>query len=258
MPNFVRSLTVIVAVVLSLCAPVAAYATPQVDQTQSLTTGGSGGPLCSFMGPMSINDAAGTTFTAGITGSLTSIDIPLLWIYTSDNLQVSIYATSSGRPTGSALAVQIISPAALASVASGGTLSVTFTSPATVQSGTGYAFVLDFPSCSSSAQASMATVTSVPGRAFIYKQGSAAWNSYAPTGINFTTYVEAPAPQNTPSATPSVTTSPSATPAGQLANTGSDLVEATLLWGSLGTVFLGLGAGLNARHNTRRSSTLKD
>ena len=258
MPNFVRSLAVVSAVTLAVLVPRAAIAAPVTDQSQAVTSAGTTQSSCSS-GVMGSSTSSGNAFTAGATGNLTSIDISVTSASTSTQALVSVYATTNEAPTGSALATQPVTTAQLISVASGGTLQVVFATPASVVSGTGYAFVVSFPSCASSVSVRFPEGVAAVGKHLVQRTGSSGpFNVDTTYGLNFTTYVEAPAPQNTPSSTPSVTTSPSATPAAQLANTGSDLLEVTLLWGSLGAVFLGLGVGLIARHNTRRSSTLKD
>ena len=258
MPNFVRSLAVVLAITLAVLIPQAAFAIPVADQSQAATSVGNTQSRCST-GPMASITSSGNAFTAGATGNLTSIDIPVISASTSEQALVSVYAAANEAPTGTAIATQPISTSQLTAVATGGTLQVVFATPASVVSGTGYAFVVSFPSCSSSVSVRFPIGLAAPGKHFVQRTGSSGPfivdTTYA---INFTTYVEAPAPQNTPSPTPSVSATPSVTSAAQLANTGSHHVELTLLWVSLGTLLLALGTVLFTRNIKRRVSAGTD
>jgi azurin len=164
-----------------------AIAAPVVDQTQSVTAAGEAAVSCYV--DMSSNpqcQVQGSTFTAGMSGRLTSIDIPTIRHTTPADLTVNVWNVDAvtGFPTGSAIATQVI-PAA--SLVSGGTISVLFSSPATVVAGTGYVFTLEFPLSSASSNAGMMLALGfsppdkrVAGFAFIEP-------AY---GISFTTYVD--------------------------------------------------------------------
>jgi hypothetical protein len=123
-----------------------ASAAPVADQTQSgasiglgrVVFGPSGGPP---------PEGLGSQFTAGVSGQLTQIDIPVDAAVANGNflgVQVSVYSVDSfGVPTGGPLAVQNVPGAGIQVLASGGTLSVVFSTPATVAAGTPYAFVVE-------------------------------------------------------------------------------------------------------------------
>lgn len=250
MRKFLTAVCVIGASVAAVVIPQDAQATPLIDQTQSLTSIGSGGPVC-MNGFMNINDLAGTTFTAGRTGALTSIDIPLLWTTTTEDMLVSVYSTVNGLPNGSAIASQIIPASSLVPFASGGTLSVNFTNPASLVSGTSYVFALGFPTCTQNAQASFSIVSSVPDRLFTWKQGSQAWSQDNIQGMNFTTYVEVaatPSPTPTPSSTVAATSSDS----GVLASTGADSRWQIFSLGGFLFLAFGLGIVLRTRRQLKR------
>ncbi len=89
------------------------------------------------------NYSVAQTFTAGLTGSLDAVTFnlgtaqPEVVPAAVGDLSVQILATSGGVPSGSPLATENITGAV-----SGGLYLVTFTSPASVASGTQYALVL--------------------------------------------------------------------------------------------------------------------
>jgi hypothetical protein len=124
-----------------------ASAAPVVDQTQS---GASIGVMrVSFLtvgAPPP--EGLGSQFTAGVSGQLTQIDIPVTDALSASGtflgVQVSVYSVDSfGVPTGGPLAVQDVPGAVIATLAAGGTLNVVFSTPATVAAGTPYAFVVE-------------------------------------------------------------------------------------------------------------------
>ena len=180
----------------------------------------------------------GSAFTAGLSGSLSKIDVPVGgYIQTGTKLDAHVRVWNvdavSGLPTGAALATQVIPEATLAPLASGGTLSTTFTNPATVVAGTKYAFTVGFIPAAGTFDSILQISLGIgpaPGmRAVQTTNGNTAM--YAALGMNFTTYVDdLPAP-------------PPAPPAPGLAETGFDaqqhLVVAIGLLG-LGVIALGI------------------
>jgi hypothetical protein len=85
---------------------------------------------------------AGQTFTAGVTGQLTQVDVDLFCsgcTGTTPNLTLSIRATSGGLPTGADMASATIPGF---SSGSGGYFSASFGSPPTLTAGTQYAIVI--------------------------------------------------------------------------------------------------------------------
>ena len=233
--------------------PSAAQAAPAVDQTQTLNNVGTTGPLCST-GMMASNSTVGSVFTAGLTGSLTSVSFPISQTSTTDNLLVSIYSLSAGLPFGQPLATQTISTSTLVPLAQGGTLTVVFDSPASVVSGTGYAFTFGFPSCSSSSQLTIAEgVAPVDKRLVFNQNNSQTWVKETTYGMNFTTYVEVPQAQSSPSPSSSSAQSSSQNSTPQvLAQTGSETTFLVPLWFGLGLLLTSSGFVLIARYQKQK------
>jgi hypothetical protein len=164
-----------------------ALAAPVVDQTQTLTAAGEAAVSCFIdMSSDPQCQELGSTFTAGISGRLTSIDVPTIRHTTPADLTVNVWNVDAvtGFPTGSAIATQVI-PAA--SFVSGGTISVTFSTPATVVAGTGYVFTLEFPLSSASSSTGMLLALGFSPA----DKRLARFSSIDPDyGISFTTYVD--------------------------------------------------------------------
>jgi hypothetical protein len=164
-----------------------AFAVPVVDQTQTVTAGGEAAVNCYEPNPgVPVCQAQGSTFTAGISGRLTSIDVPTIRNVNPSDLTVTVWNadTVTGFPAGSAIATQVI-PAA--SLVSGETVSVAFTSPATVVAGTDYVFILEFPLSSASSGPGMLLSLGVSPA----DKRLASFTSIDPVyGISFTTYVD--------------------------------------------------------------------
>lgn len=93
--------------------------------------------------PLTTTAWVGQTFTPGLSGRLTRVDLNLFCLFcsgTTPSIKVSLRATASGLPTGADL-----SSATIASIASNGTqayYSAIFAVPATVTAGTQYALVV--------------------------------------------------------------------------------------------------------------------
>ena len=149
----------------------------------------------------------GSSFTAGLSGALSKIDVPVdSYSQTGPKLdaQVRVWHVDAitGLPTGPAMATQVIPEAALAPLASGGTISTTFITPATVTAGTKYGFTIGFVPASgtpdSTLQVSLGTGPAASKHALEISNGFP--TIYAALGISFTTYVTA-----SPSAPPAPT-----------------------------------------------------
>jgi LPXTG-motif cell wall-anchored protein len=164
-----------------------AFAVPVVDQTQTVTAAGETSVSCYEPSPgVPVCVEQGSTFTAGMSGRLTSIDVPTIRNVNPVDLTVSVWNANAatGLPTGSAIATQEI-PAA--SLVSGETVSVAFTSPATVVAGTDYVFILGFPLSSASTGPGMLLSLGVSPA----DKRLASFTSIDPEyGISFTTYVD--------------------------------------------------------------------
>ena len=129
----VASLSVVLAGVFSTGT---AQATPTLDQTSPIIGNGGGAYVWS-------SQTVTQTFTAGITGELTSVDIGLrVQSGSTANLTVRIETTASGMPTGTALASRTFNASQLTGITSSTQwFSVQFTSPPVVTAGTMYAIV---------------------------------------------------------------------------------------------------------------------
>jgi hypothetical protein len=185
----------------------------------------------------------GSSFTAGLSGSLTRIDIPVvLYNYTAPATDARIRVWNvdgAGLPFGASIASQTIPVASLSALATGGTLSATFATPATVAAGTKYAFTLGFVTSPSSGTQQLgvdAVLAAADKRGVFFTNGTASIDSTY--GLSFTTYVDGPA---APPAAPA----PSAP---GLAKTGFDAQPYLVVAGGL------LGLGVIA---FRLSSTLR-
>lgn len=129
----VASLSIVLAGVFSTGT---AQASPTLDQTSPIA-GNTGGAFVWSM------QTVIQTFTAGITGELTSVDIGLrLQGGSTNNLSVSIETTASGIRTGTVLASRTFNATQLTGIP-GSTqwFSVQFASPPAVTTGTMYAIV---------------------------------------------------------------------------------------------------------------------
>lgn len=110
-----------------------AQAAGTLDQSNS-------SPYYSTSSLLGAQDGNGQTFTAGISGLLTNVDVYVSRASVNADLNVSIYAVSAGLPTGSALASTTIAASSISAV--GGLVGAAFTTPARVEAGTQYAITL--------------------------------------------------------------------------------------------------------------------
>ena len=235
----VLTATVATALVLSACAvAVPANAAPLVDQTQTITNNGSGGPVCFDMGGV-YTQGLGSAFTAGLSGLLSSIEFPITGTSAlSSGFTVTVWNVDevSGLPTGPAIAAQAVSLETLNPLRNGGNLNVVFDTPPTIVAAEKYAFLMDFPAtCTGSYnQVTLALGISDPDKIYFTRQNNAfvLGSGY---GMSFTTSVEVP----TPTPSPSASASPTTAPAASLAKTGAEVDW--LLLGSLIAVVSGAG-----------------
>jgi hypothetical protein len=172
----------------------------------------------------------GQTFTAGISGSLTGVELYLtaLDATTPPTLTVQIESTTSGVPDGTVLATTTVATSDISFTP--GWVSATFATPPAVTAGTMYAITLpDLPQADVSpwlvwgldSETSGAYTDYTGGDAYASVAGS--WASMftilndGDTGaadLAFRTYVQAPVatPTPTPTAVPTPTPAPSITP----------------------------------------------
>jgi len=84
----------------------------------------------------------GQVFTAGVTGLLSRLDMPLAKSGTATNLSVVIQGVTAGVPNGSTIASTSVSISSVPADPNPSTVTVSFTSPASLVAGTEYAFLL--------------------------------------------------------------------------------------------------------------------
>jgi len=219
--------TVATALVLSVCASaIPANAAPLVDQTQTITDTGSTSAVClDMIGIYTLG--IGSTFTAGVSGLLTSIEFPISYANSNRGASVNIWSVDdiSGLPTGSPIASQAVSLATLISLQNGGNLNVVFDTPITIVAAGKYAFTIDLAAdCTGGMnQVGFRLGLSTPDKRTVFRQNSGTTVDTA-YGISFTTFVENQSP-------------PASAPDASLAATGTD--TSWLAVGSLIAVFAG-------------------
>lgn len=151
----------------------------------------------------------GQSFTAGITGALTRIDIPFQKVGNpTDGVTVSVYAAAGGVPSGSPLASTGVSPGDITQF--GGTVSpvrVAFNPAPQVVSGRQYVYTLSTTQVYGSAPHNF-YVALAPGPGDVYAGGSdvfcflpCGWTANTGFEYSFATYVDPGEP-----GVPSVTT----------------------------------------------------
>lgn len=131
----VSAIAVAVAVAIGVMSPAQAAST--LDQDIAFSTSDCNTEVYSGAG-------IGQTFTAGLSGPLTSVEVFLVDVDertgTEPGLTVALASTSSGLPVGVALAASTIPDSDVPSVP--GVVTVTFSSPATVTAGEQYAILI--------------------------------------------------------------------------------------------------------------------
>ena len=177
-----------------LCAGVAAFifisfgsgtaqAAGTLDQSNSA-------PYASTSSLLGAQDGNGQTFTAGISGLLTNVDVYVSQFSVNADLNVSIYAVSAGLPTGSALASTTIAASSIPSA--GRLVGAAFTTPTRVEAGTQYAITLTSTLTAGFYNMGFSSGGYTGGGAIVISQLSRP-NFISPPGNNdliFNTYVE--------------------------------------------------------------------
>ena len=175
-----------------------AMAVPAVDQTQSGLTGFGvqASLLTDGSSTVIFQENTGNSFTAGVSGPLTSIDVPFSSYslgFPAFDVQATVWNVDGfGLPTGVALATQTIPGSSI----SGTKFTINFAAPATVTAGTRYVFLIGFINASGpfSSTLNFQAGTAPSGKRAVY-MGTLSPYVDSTKGINFTTYVDAaPAP----------------------------------------------------------------
>jgi hypothetical protein len=221
-----------------------AQAAPVADQTQSGLTGtGANVMLMQNLstGAVLFETEVGSSFTAGLSGQLTSIDVQTSAYsggFPAHDAEARVWSVDgSGLPTGTALATQTIP---VASLNPAGTLTINFATPATVTAGTHYVFTIGFIETTGAfmSQLSFDGGISPAGKRVAGFAGGGTPYLDTEYGINFTTYVD-----EGDSEGPSTGAS-----AGALVNTGaSESVTSNLFGMSAGLLGVGALAWVAAR-----------
>ena len=186
---------VLVASAALMTAGVApAQAAPVADQVQSGLTGTDYTTIAHLPAYQSV---VGSPFQAGHSGSLTSIDLPIYYYVhnagSGFDAQMKVWnVDGSGLPTGAALATQTIPVASMTPFDSTpGTLSVAFSSPATVTAGTNYAFTVEFIVVGAGWNELGYEAGLAPAGRRLIVDSTGSFVVDGAYGINFTTYVDA-------------------------------------------------------------------
>jgi hypothetical protein len=176
--------------VLALCALLSPRALAQGTLDQSVTTTPIGAvPL--LQGPPA---EFGQTFTAGITGTLDSANLQVFSPTAGTTATVSIYATASGQPSGTALASGTLT--ATATVPLGQMTTVTFAPAPQVTAGQVYALVIGpvlTPPAGAVFWATPTTSIYAGGTAFVLPSGTLTPYLPQPFDFDFQTFVTPPA-----------------------------------------------------------------
>lgn len=169
------------AAALVLLSSSAAIAASAVDQQSSGTPNASTSSTATSQ--------TGQTFTPGVTGLLTRIDVSDVSQGSSysGSLTLAVYATTAGLPTGSAIASEAIPQSSVPTPGSG-PVSFTFASPPSLIAGQRYAFAL-IPQGGTLSYQVVQPGTYAGGEAI--QNGPAAWVTYGSPhpDLVFTTYM---------------------------------------------------------------------
>lgn len=140
MRAFVKGIITMSVCVSTVALAGSAMADPVIDQQAAVSDQGAG-----YSAWVMENQTMAQPFTAGMTGALTRADISVApWSSTQSNLLVEIYEMNDGVPVGSALASSAVPVADIQAMQTDrnlNTLTVNFSSPAQVSSGSQYAIV---------------------------------------------------------------------------------------------------------------------
>jgi hypothetical protein len=191
---------VIVSVALLLWLPAtSAAAAPAADQSHSgAATWAYGVDASQYMGQ---------TFTPSVSDVLSQVSVKIYYWNNSGPVTMKIYDTAGGLPTGTALASQLVTGIPTGSTWAGcdglSPVTVTFSSPATLVSGTPYAFTLESTTPGFNAAACVNTSAYAGGHS-VGSNPLPDWFNFAPQQLLFTTYMGAAPPSDTPPNTPTV------------------------------------------------------
>lgn len=230
------SAAVLVTVAFFSVGVAPAQAAPVADQTQSGLTGtGANAVIMQDVGTGALifTTEVGSSFTAGLTGQLTSIEVQTSGYsggFPAHEAQAKVWSVDgSGLPTGAALATQTIPVASLVI----GTLTVDFTTPATVTAGTQYVFTIGFIETTGAFMSQISFdggIAPAGKRVAGFAMGGIPFLD-AQYGINFTTYVEEGSSEEPPAGESGE----------ELANTGAS-ASAVVALAPLGAMVLLAGA----------------
>ena len=194
---FIRVSAIAVAVVIGVMSPAQAAST--LDQDIAFSTSDCNTEVYSGAG-------IGQTFTAGLSGPLTSVEVFLVDSSSSGSepgLTLALASTSSGLPVGVALAASTIPDSDVPSVP--GVVTVTFSSPATVTAGEQYAILIttsetnnNYKWCGDGAD------TYSGGMDLDDRTGGPNWRQLAYADMSLRTYVDVPAAPSNGSGSQSV------------------------------------------------------
>jgi len=154
-----------------------------------------------------IGQGMGQTFTAGLSGPLTSVKVILVDVDertgTEPGLTVALASTSSGLPVGVALAGELIPDSDVPSVP--GVVTVTFSSPATVTAGEQYAILITTSETYSNYKWCGDGADTYSGGAGLDDRASGRnWRQLAYKDMSLRTYVDVPAAPSNGSGSQSV------------------------------------------------------
>jgi len=193
----IRVSAIAVAVAIGVMSPAQAAST--LDQDIAFSTSDCNTEVYSGAG-------IGQTFTAGLSGPLTSVKVILVDSSSSGSepgLTLALASTSSGLPVGVALAGEIIPDSDVPSVP--GVVTVTFSSPATVTAGEQYAILIttsetnnNYKWCGDGAD------TYSGGTGLDDAPSDRNWRQLAYTDMSLRTYVDVPAAPSNGSGSQSV------------------------------------------------------
>lgn len=161
-----------------------AWASGELDQSTTFAGGGLNDEVFDYGGSWA---QLSQTFTAGVTGTLTTLGLGMAQQNSPTSLTLQVFAAAGGLPTGSALTSQTLTGSGLSVVTAGQTMfDVALNTPIPVSSGSVYAIVA---SATGTAPAKFEWFRSTP-----YSRGTAGYRDMFGQGVllydfTFATYV---------------------------------------------------------------------
>lgn len=161
-----------------------AWASGQLDQGTTFAGGGLNDEVFDYGGSWA---QLSQTFTAGVTGTLTTLGLGMAQQNSPTSLTLQVFAAAGGLPTGSALTSQTLTGSGLSVVTAGQTMfDVVLAAPISVSAGSVYAIVA---SATGAAPAKFEWFRSTP-----YSRGTAGYRDSFGQGVlaydyTFATYV---------------------------------------------------------------------